>query len=69
MVECLARLHAETERDFELFIAYRSRPWLQEHLTFIDGKPVDLAWLKEAILMLAKSELSNSDNVQPPLNA
>jgi len=69
LVECLAGLHTETERDFELFIAYRSRPWLQEHLTFIDGKSVDLAWLKEVISMLAKSESSNSDNVQPPLNA
>src|SRR5262249_49830278 len=32
LVEYLTSLRAESERDFVLFIAYRSRPWLQEHL-------------------------------------
>ncbi|MCI0660258.1 MAG: hypothetical protein L0220_04220, partial [Acidobacteria bacterium] len=53
LVKFLVGLHEESGRDFVLFLAYRSRPWLQEHLTFIDSNPVDLAWLKEIILTLS----------------
>jgi hypothetical protein len=49
LVQFMEGLHAESGRDFVLFLAYRSRPWLQEHLYFINGEEVDLHWLREAI--------------------
>jgi hypothetical protein len=49
LLEGLSELRAETGRDFVLFLAYRSRPELQEHLVFVNHKPVDLLWLRRAI--------------------
>jgi len=53
LVECLVALHEESARDFAVFLAFRSRTWLQEHLAFIGGKPVDLPWLRKVIEKLA----------------
>jgi hypothetical protein len=49
LVEHLERLHAETGEEFVLFLCFQSRPWLQEHLTFIGGGAVKLPRLKGAI--------------------
>jgi hypothetical protein len=49
LIEHLSGLRAETGRIFVLFLAYRSRPWLQEHLVSVDNETVDFRRLQEAI--------------------
>ena len=55
LIRFLERLHAVAGRDFVVFMAFRSRIWLQEHLCFVEGKPIDLNWLREAIERLVSS--------------
>jgi hypothetical protein len=56
LVRMLQSLHIESGRDFVLFLCFRSRPWLQEHLDFIGSRPVDLKWLKDAMQRLMASK-------------
>lgn len=50
LVALLRQLAADTEREFVLFLCLRSESWRQEHLTFVGPNPVDLPWLREAIV-------------------
>lgn len=51
----LKELHNESGRDFVLFLVYRSKPWLQEHLCFVDGKPIAWASVRKMIENLTKA--------------
>jgi hypothetical protein len=53
LIDVLDALHLESGRAFALILAYPSRPWLQNHLWFIDGKAVVMTWLRDAIARLS----------------
>ena len=49
LVGLLQQLHAELDREFVIFLCFRSEPWRQEHLAFVGSGEVDLTYLCEAI--------------------
>lgn len=49
LMEFLQELYAESGRRFEVLICYRSKPWLQNHLCFVETEPVDLVLLRDMI--------------------
>jgi hypothetical protein len=56
LVTLLRSLADETGREFVLFLCFRSVAWRQEHLTFVDSRPVDLVRLRGFIeKLLARS--------------
>jgi hypothetical protein len=49
LVAALQALHRETGKEFVLFVCFRSNPERQEHVAFVDGRPVKLSSIKGMI--------------------